>query len=101
VSFARLADDQLANAVRQHPARFSGMVAIAPRELAEAAREIERGIRARRRDLRMGMDRVMYAIGYPYQHAIEEVTMPDCMSISAANAKRFFPANAATAFRIQ
>jgi predicted TIM-barrel fold metal-dependent hydrolase len=101
VSFARLANNQLADVIRQHPARFSGMVASAPRELAEAAREIERGRRVRRHDLRMGMDRVMYAIDYPYQHAIEEVPMLDRMSISAADNTRFFQTHAETAFRIQ
>jgi 2,3-dihydroxybenzoate decarboxylase len=45
VSFARLANDQLAEACRRHPARFSGMVAIAPQNPREAAKEIERGIR--------------------------------------------------------
>lgn len=44
VSFARVANDQLAEAVRNHPTRFSGMVAVAPQNPREAAREIERGI---------------------------------------------------------
>jgi 5-carboxyvanillate decarboxylase len=44
VSFARIANDQLSDAVRRHPARFSGMIAVAPQNPAEAAREIERGI---------------------------------------------------------
>jgi 2,3-dihydroxybenzoate decarboxylase len=37
------ANDQLAEAVRRHPDRFTGMIAIAPQDPAEAAREIERG----------------------------------------------------------
>jgi 2,3-dihydroxybenzoate decarboxylase len=45
VSFARVANDQLAEACRRHPTRFSGMVAIAPQNPREAAKEIERGIR--------------------------------------------------------
>lgn len=44
VSFARQANDELADAVRRHPSRFSGMVAIAPQNPAAAAKEIERGI---------------------------------------------------------
>ena len=44
VSFAKSANDQLADAVRRHPDRFSGMVAIAPQNPQEAAKEIERGI---------------------------------------------------------
>ncbi|MQR00201.1 amidohydrolase family protein [Glaciimonas soli] len=44
VSFARVANDELAEAVRKHPTRFSGMVAVAPQNPAEAAKEIERGI---------------------------------------------------------
>ena len=44
VSFARVANDELAEAVRKHPSRFSGMVAIAPQNPAAAANEIERGI---------------------------------------------------------
>jgi 5-carboxyvanillate decarboxylase len=44
VSFAKMANDELAAAVRRHPTRFSGMVAIAPQNPHEAAKEIERGI---------------------------------------------------------
>ena len=44
VSFARMANDELSAAVRRHPTRFSGMVAVAPQNPAEAAKEIERGI---------------------------------------------------------
>jgi 5-carboxyvanillate decarboxylase len=45
VSFARVANDELAEAVRKHPTRFSGMIAVAPQNPAEAAKEIERGIK--------------------------------------------------------
>ncbi len=44
VSFARNANDELADAVRRHPTRFSGMVAVAPQDPAHAAQEIERGV---------------------------------------------------------
>jgi 2,3-dihydroxybenzoate decarboxylase len=44
VSFARVANDELAEAVRRHPTRFSGMIAVAPQDPAAAAKEIERGI---------------------------------------------------------
>jgi 2,3-dihydroxybenzoate decarboxylase len=45
VSFARIANDELADAVRRHPTRFSGMIAVAPQNPREAAKEIERGIK--------------------------------------------------------
>ena len=44
VSFSRLANDQLAEAVRRHPTRFTGMIAVAPQDPAAAAKEIERGV---------------------------------------------------------
>ena len=44
VSFSRLANDQLAEAVRRHPTRFTGMIAVAPQDPGEAAKEIERGV---------------------------------------------------------
>jgi 2,3-dihydroxybenzoate decarboxylase len=44
VSFARVANDELAEAVRKHPTRFSGMIAVAPQDPTAAAKEIERGI---------------------------------------------------------
>ena len=43
VSYARSANDYLAEAVRRHPTRFVGLTAIAPQNPAEAAKEIERG----------------------------------------------------------
>jgi 2,3-dihydroxybenzoate decarboxylase len=39
------ANDRLAEACRKYPDRFTGMVAIAPHDPANAAREMERGIR--------------------------------------------------------
>lgn len=44
VPFARSANDQLAEAVRRHPSRLAGMIAIAPQDPKAAAREIERGV---------------------------------------------------------
>lgn len=44
VSFSILANDQLAEAVRRHPTRFTGMIAVAPQDPAAAAKEIERGV---------------------------------------------------------
>jgi 5-carboxyvanillate decarboxylase len=45
VSMAVLANDQLAQACRQYPDRFSGLTAIAPQDPGHAAAEIERGSR--------------------------------------------------------
>jgi 5-carboxyvanillate decarboxylase len=44
VSFSRTANDQLAEAVRRHPTRFTGMIAVAPQDPTAAAKEIERGV---------------------------------------------------------
>ena len=44
VSFARTANDYLADAIRRHPTRFAGMLAVAPQDPAAAAKEIERGV---------------------------------------------------------
>ena len=38
-------NDQLAEAIRKYPARFSGLAAIAPQNPAAAAKELERGVR--------------------------------------------------------
>jgi len=45
VAFAKVANDELAEACKRHPTRFSGMVAIAPQNPREAAKEIERGVK--------------------------------------------------------
>jgi len=45
VAFSELANDRLAEAVRNYPGRFTGMTAVAPQDPAHAAREIERGAR--------------------------------------------------------
>jgi 2,3-dihydroxybenzoate decarboxylase len=44
VAIARSANDQLAAAIRRHPTRFAGMIAVAPQRPAEAAAEIQRGV---------------------------------------------------------
>jgi 5-carboxyvanillate decarboxylase len=44
-AIATLANDQLAQACRRYPERFSGLTAIAPQDPAGAAKEIERGHR--------------------------------------------------------
>lgn len=38
-------NDQVAEAIHRHPGRFSGLAAIAPQNPAEAAKELERGVR--------------------------------------------------------
>jgi 2,3-dihydroxybenzoate decarboxylase len=45
VTFARASNDQLAEAIRRHPARFAGLAAVAPQNPPEAAKELERGVR--------------------------------------------------------
>jgi 2,3-dihydroxybenzoate decarboxylase len=45
VTFARSSNDQLAEAIRKHPARFAGLAAVAPQNPPEAAKELERGVR--------------------------------------------------------
>ena len=45
VTFARASNDQLAEAIRKHPARFVGLAAVAPQNPPEAAKELERGVR--------------------------------------------------------
>ena len=44
VSFARIANDFLADAIKRHPTRLAGMLAVAPQDPAAAAKEIERGV---------------------------------------------------------
>ncbi|MFI0534250.1 amidohydrolase family protein [Streptomyces scabiei] len=45
VAIAELANNRLAEAIRSHPDRFSGLTAVAPQDPEHAAREIERGHR--------------------------------------------------------
>jgi len=49
----------------------------------------------------MGADRVMYAMDYPYQHAIDEVTQLDGMDMAADVKKAFFQTNAERVFRLR
>ena len=49
----------------------------------------------------MGPERVLYAMDYPYQHAVDEVINLDNMSISAAHKRMFFQTNAQTVFKIK
>lgn len=44
VSCARQSNDYLAEAIRRHPTRLAGMLAVAPQDPAAAAQEIERGV---------------------------------------------------------
>ncbi|SNS64671.1 2,3-dihydroxybenzoate decarboxylase [Noviherbaspirillum humi] len=48
----------------------------------------------------MGVDRVMYAMDYPYQHVLEEVVTLDNMDMSADVKKRFFQTNAERVFKL-
>ena len=41
---AKIANDRLAEAIKAHPGRYAGLVAIAPQAPKQAAKEIERGI---------------------------------------------------------
>jgi 2,3-dihydroxybenzoate decarboxylase len=44
VALARSSNDQLAEAIRNHPKRYAGLAAIAPQDPREAAKELERGV---------------------------------------------------------
>jgi 5-carboxyvanillate decarboxylase len=48
----------------------------------------------------LGMDRVLYAMDYPYQYRVEEVRMTDKFPISAANKKKLFQKNAEKVFSL-
>jgi len=49
----------------------------------------------------LGVDRVMYAMDYPYQFVPEEVAMSDAFPMSAQDKKAFFQTNAERVFKIQ
>lgn len=49
----------------------------------------------------LGVDRVMYAMDYPYQHEINEVAVLDGMPLPLEDKKKFFQTNAETAFRLK
>jgi 2,3-dihydroxybenzoate decarboxylase len=46
----------------------------------------------------LGMDRVMYAMDYPYQFEPDEVTATDAVPISDADKKKLFQTNAERVF---
>lgn len=46
----------------------------------------------------VGVDRVMYAMDYPYQHVVEEVRYLDAMDMPAADKHAFFEGNAKRCF---
>ena len=48
----------------------------------------------------LGMDRVLYAMDYPYQYRVEEVTMTDQFPISDANKKKLFQKNSEKVFSL-
>jgi 2,3-dihydroxybenzoate decarboxylase len=49
----------------------------------------------------LGVDRVLYAMDYPYQCPIEEVVALDAMDMPAQDKKKFFQTNAERAFRLK
>ena len=48
----------------------------------------------------IGVDRVLYAMDYPYQCPPEEVTALDAMDMDLATTKKFFQTNAETVFKL-
>ena len=48
----------------------------------------------------LGIDRIMYAMDYPYQYHAEEVAAQDAMSMSAQDKKAFFQTNAERVFNL-
>ena len=48
----------------------------------------------------LGLDRVMYAMDYPYEYELQEVIDSDSIPVSAADKKRFFQTNAEALFRL-
>lgn len=48
----------------------------------------------------LGVERVLYAMDYPYQYRIEEVTLTDDLPISNADKKRLFQTNAERLFKL-
>ena len=49
----------------------------------------------------MGMDRVLYAMDYPYQQAVDEVSTLDDMQLSLEDKTKFFETNARAVFKIR
>jgi 2,3-dihydroxybenzoate decarboxylase len=48
----------------------------------------------------LGMDRVMYAMDYPYQFELDEVTATDNLPISDPDKKKLFQTNAEAVFSL-
>ncbi|MDB5912012.1 MAG: amidohydrolase [Ramlibacter sp.] len=48
----------------------------------------------------MGIERVMYAMDYPYQYVPEEVTQMDRLPLSPEHLKMFYESNARTVFKL-
>jgi len=48
----------------------------------------------------IGMDRVLYAMDYPYQYSIEEVNALDALDLSPADKHAFFQGNAERVFKL-
>jgi len=48
----------------------------------------------------IGMDRVMYAMDYPYQYVEDEVRTQDALPISAADKKQFYQTTAERVFKL-
>jgi 2,3-dihydroxybenzoate decarboxylase len=48
----------------------------------------------------IGMERVMYAMDYPYQYVLDEVRAQDSLPISDADKKRFYQTTAEQVFRL-
>ena len=49
----------------------------------------------------LGMERVLYAMDYPYQYELDEVTATDSVPISMSDKKKLFQTNAERVFAIQ
>jgi len=49
----------------------------------------------------MGVDRVLYAMDYPYQYAVDEVNILDAMDMPAGDKRKFFQANAEAVFKLR
>jgi 2,3-dihydroxybenzoate decarboxylase len=49
----------------------------------------------------LGMDRIMYAMDYPYQYQPDEVAAQDAMAMSAPDKKAFFQTNAEKVFGLR
>jgi 2,3-dihydroxybenzoate decarboxylase len=49
----------------------------------------------------LGVDRVMYAMDYPYQYLVDEVRWLDAMTIPEADKKAFFQTNAERVFKLR